>query len=259
MSELFKLQNRFQDYLFFLNQSADELVVSTKKISAEVRLAIYGDAYRSRLIEALASNYPVLQKYLNNDVFEKLALDYIEQYPSGFRSIRWFGDQLPVFLTKQPDYKDHHHLVELAQLEWVMTLVFDSADATTLAQTVMATLPPESWITLKFTRHPSIHRLNLYWNVVQIWQEISENKRPHKPLREAEPTYWILWRKNLMEQYCSLTIDEAWAIDAMLNHQTFADICEGLCQWFDPQEASVRAASLLKGWFDAGLISEINV
>lgn len=258
MSELLNLQDSFQDYLFYLKSSSiEKLVVGTEKVSIETRLAIYGDGYRLRLIDVLASHYPNLQKYLNEEVFEKLALDYIEQYPSNFRSIRWFGDKLPDFLAKLPDYKDHPYLIELAQFEWTMTLVFDSPDAPALTQAIMENVPIDSWINMSFKAHPSIYRLNLEWNAVQIWEDICENKKPHAPMRVENIYYLVIWRKNLIEQYCFLTTEEAWAIEAMLNRQSFADICEGLCQWFDPQEAPGRAASFLKGWFSAGLISEL--
>ena len=132
MSGLHRLQNQFQDYLLNSNPLFQNSIVNTKKIPAETRLAIYANAYRSRLIDALAANYPVLQAHLGCAQFEELGQAYLSAYPSLHRSIRWFGDQLTHFLCKNSCYKEIPYLGELAQFEWTLTLVFDATDSTIL-------------------------------------------------------------------------------------------------------------------------------
>ena len=228
-------------------------IISTEKVSANIRLKIYSDAYQSRLVEALASNYPILQTYLGDEHFEELSHAYINKYPSHFRSIRWFGDQLEHFLMEHPDYHTFPYLAELAKLEWTMTLTFDAADSCLVEIEDMMNLSPESWVDMRLIAHPSTRLVNFSWNVVQIWQDSSQ-----KPEKNQTPTSWIFWRKDLVNQYCSLPIDEAFALDAMLKGMTFGEICEGLCQWIDEQKAAERAASLLKGWISSGLIAEVK-
>src|SRR5690348_15127611 len=104
MNHLMNLQNKFQSYLITADCDINVEIEETKKVSAETRLGIYRDAYRFRLIDALASNYPILQKYLGDDAFQELALLYIDAHPSLFRSIRWFGNQLENFLRKHEKY-----------------------------------------------------------------------------------------------------------------------------------------------------------
>ena len=258
MSELQRLQNQFQDYLLNSNPLFQNSIVNTKKVPAETRLAIYNNAYRSRLIDALAANYPVLQTYLGGEQFEELGQAYLSAYPSSFRSIRWFGNQLANFLNEHPDYNAFPYLAELAQFEWTLTLVFDAADNTTLQMEDMGKIPPDAWIDMRLQAHPSVHRLHLSWNVVPIWQAISDDKIPPDPIQYPIPIHWILWRKEFTNHFCSLTEDEAWAIDALLKASTFSEICEGLCQWIDEEEAGLRAASLLKGWISEGLIANVT-
>lgn len=257
MNGLRHLQNKFQAYLLQSNSAFQNHIVTTGKVSAETRLAIYANAYRSRLIEALAANYPILQVYLGCEQFKELGQAYLSACPSSYRSIRWFGDKLAHFLCENSPYKEIPYLGELAQFEWTLTLVFDAADSKILQVEEMGSIPPDAWITMRLQAHPSIHRLNLTWNVVQIWQCISDDKTPPEPLQNPAPIHWVLWRKELMNQFCSLANDETWALDAILSGSTFSDICEGLCQWIDEEEAGLRAASLLKGWISEGLIAEV--
>ena len=89
------------------------------------------------------------------------------------------------------------------------------------------------------------------------WQAITDELAPTKPQQNTSDVGWILWRKALMNQFSSLSADELWAIDAMINGLTFGEICEGLCQWIDESDAGMRAASLLKGWITEGLITNV--
>ena len=93
--------------------------------------------------------------------------------------------------------------------------------------------------------------------MVDIWQSINDNVEDISPIANAYPVEWIFWRHNLINQFCSLPEDEAWAIDALLKGSTFGEICEGLCQWVDDEAAAMKAASLLKGWLSAGLIISV--
>ena len=257
MNSLIKLESTFQDYLLHANEDIFHHVVGTSKVPIEVRLEIYSYAYRSRLHEAMTMTYSVLERYLGYEQFETLCYAYIDAHPSAFRSIRWFGDQLPRFLLHHSPYNEFPYLAELAQFEWTMDLVFDAADSEVVQLDDMQNIPPESWIDMRLQIHPSAHRLNLSWNVVPIWQAITDDQTPDEPQQQASAERWILWRKELTSQFSPLSEDESWAIDAIINNATFGEICEGLCQWIDEHHVGMHAASLLKGWITAGLISGI--
>lgn len=258
MSELAELQSSFQTFLLSENEHIHQFIVATQKVPVATRLAIYGHAYRARLLEALEHNYPVLALYLGEEAFAALGYEYIDRYPSQYPSIRWFGEALPTFINLSSEYQDHPYLMELALLEWSMTLVFDAADANTFSIEEMASIPPDAWESMKFQTHPSIHRLNLAWNVVAIWQAIIQDETPPEPQKNKKVT-WVLWRKDLINQFCSLEKEEALALDTLLRGSTFGEIGAGLCASFDEETAAIQAATLLKGWLSAGFITEVII
>lgn len=258
MSDLFFLQTKFQHYLLLSDNNIADDIVETEKVSTEVRLGIYNNAYRSRLIEAFAANYPVIQIYLGHEQFETLANEYIDRYPSHYRSIRWFGDRLELFLQENEPYKNHSYLSELANVEWVMTLVFDAHDSDVATLDTLNRIPPESWIDMRLIPHPSMHLIQSSWNTIPVWDAITREESPDEISKNAAPITWIFWRNDLINYFYSLTNDEACAIKALCKELTFGDICEALCEWIDENEVAVRAASLLKGWITSGLIAEIK-
>lgn len=258
MSELFELQEKFQDHLLSADEKFSQDIVSTTTTPADIRLAIYSNAYRSRLVDALAISYPVLKSFLGCEEYESLAHLYIAAKPSSFQSLRWFGGELAEFLSTSSDYRQFPYLAELAKIEWSMTLVFDAANSYVVKLAEMTDIPPTAWATMTLQAHPSVYLVNLSWNVVQIWQTITRDQTLIDPIKTETPVSWVFWRKDVTNHFCSLTEDEGWAVSALLNGLTFGEICAGLCQWVDESAAPLRAASLLKGWIDAGLIAKIT-
>lgn len=257
MKELIQLQNEFQEYLFHVSDAIQDDIIETEKVPAEIRLSIYQNAYYSRLLEALETTYPILKKHMGEEDFESMGYEYIHQYYSTYRSIRWFGDKMEDFLSEHSDYRGLPYLSELSKFEWTMCLVFDAADADTVSFQEIGNVAPEDWENMRFKQHPSLHCLHLEWNVVAIWQALSENEIPAVLEKSDSSITWIAWRNDFTNHFCSLPLDEAWAMNAMMSGQSFGEICEGLCQWHDENETPMHAASLLKGWINAGLISGI--
>lgn len=249
MTSFSSIQDYFQNYVMTKDESIFDHVIGTKKVPKEVRLAIYENAYRLRLQESLENSYPVLKKYLGNKSFEKLCDRYINDFPSNYRSIRWFGDKLNLLLKQ--------HLSELASLEWKSELVFDAKNAPILLLNEMASLSPDLWPTVKFKIHPSVQRINLFWNVVPIWEAICNKKEPPALIKNKKSTAWILWRKELVSQFISIPEDEACAFDAISEGKTFSDMCEILCEFVPEKQAGTRAAAHLKGWIATGMIESI--
>jgi hypothetical protein len=260
MSDLQNLQQQFQDFLFNEAAPFKLQVISTQRAPAETRLTIYSNAYRSRLTEVLADTFPALHRYLGDLEFTKLAQAYIANYPSTFRSIRWYGDNLANFLKNYPQ-QNAKLLSEIAQFEWAMSLAFDAADDSVLQLSDLAAIPPQHWADISFVPQPSLQQLNLTWNIGPLWQALTnpEANIAIEPIENVNSISWLVWRKQLINQYCSLPEDEAWAITAMMAQKTFGEICSGLTQWLSEEQAALRAGSLLKGWIVAGLIAKVQL
>jgi len=290
MSALANLQSDFQAFLLDGNARMLDRVAGTAKVSAETRLAIYYDAYRLRLLEALASNYPVLRAWIGEEEFENIGIAYIATCPSRHFSIRWFGDRLPEFLAATPPWDGKSGLAEMAALEWALSEAFDAEDGTIIGIEDMAAIPAPAWPDMRLHFHPSAQRLDLRWNVPILWKAINQTLDVEKNIASCRgetsatpsvgkeqredapavtdvpalmqgdyPQAWLVWRQGLKTWFRSLSVDEAWALDAAMTGENFAAICEGLCEWIDAQNVALHAAGLMKHWISDGIVSGIDL
>ena len=264
---LAQLQADFQAYLFDSDKGAafKNQIIDDAKVGATKRLSIYVDAYRFRIIEALATVYPKLKMLLGDDLFDQTARSYIDQFPSTFRNMRWVGGNMQTHLKNT--LPQHPIAAEMAAFEWALGLAFDAEDAPVLGLLDLATIAPELWADLKFSFHPSLHLLPLQWNVVQIWNALEKEEAPPSIAKTDEPS--LVWRqgfnldldlgfdleRRLNSHFRSLDPAEYAALQLAISGASFGALCEKLQENATEEEATMQAAQYLSGWLNEGLIS----
>lgn len=237
-------------------------IVNTNQTSAQARIAIYATAYRLRLIDALAANFPRLAQLLGVEHFQSLARDFIDNYPSQHVSVRWFGHQLVGYLQTRAELQPRPAVAELAEWEWTVAAAFDATDAEALRIEVLASVTPDHWPQLRFVLHPSVHRLALRTNAVDLFRAMDGDATlspqmiatlEHNSTGGAR--HWLIWREALTTRFRPLGDDEAEALAVIAQQGTFENLCDKLCDWLPSDDVPVRAASLLKTWMSEGLIT----
>ncbi len=256
MSHLAKIQLEFQAYLMKNNESNTlmQYIINDEKVGATKRLSIYADAYKLRIIEALATSYPKLQLLMGRTLFDKIARSYIDTYPSNYRNMRWVGAAMHVHLKNT--LSDHPVTGEMARFEWSLGLAFDAEDAPTVQLENLAQIPPETWGNLSFKFHPSVQILDIHWNLISIWQALNIEETPPNPEQVNKPC--LVWRSELNSHFRSLATIEYQALEKMINGANFSLLCEYLDEAVEG-DATQQAARYLASWLEAGLLTEIRI
>jgi hypothetical protein len=250
------LQRAVQRHVIHADMAVLPEINESAKVPLAIRLGIYSNAYRLRLIEGLGANFPQLQAVLGDEAFSALALEYIDAYPSMHYSIRWFGSQLASYLREtrptQPWF------AELAEWQWALATTFDSVDATPIENAALAGIEPDRWWTLRFDLHPSLHQLRLQTNAPAIYKALADEAEPPEPtVLEAEQD-WVVWRHELTSRFRSTVVSEARVLQLVRADATFEDLCEALCEWYGEEEVPAQAATLLKSWVANGWIIAVR-
>jgi hypothetical protein len=254
-----ELQEQLQSHLLLGDARIAQHIVGTPRVDAHTRLAIYFDAYRLRLLEALRVDFPALHTLAGDAEFERIGRAYLDVHPSGHFSIRYFGQQLAGFLQRDDRWRALPVFAEMAAFEWALGLSFDACDSPLIGVEDMAVIPPEAWAHMRLGLHPSLQRLDLLWDVPGLWKAIEEEQPPQAPVAADHPLAWIIWRRELQSFFRSTPVDEAWAIDSLRQGESFAAMCEGLCEWIDETRVAAQAALYLRRWVQDGLVTRIEL
>ncbi len=258
MNNLQELQDEFERYLFDQDSSISSRILSTEELPVTDRLAIYHNAYRARLVEALANDYPALKFLLGDNEFENLCLSYLKANPSKTYSLRWFGQELTHFLENHQDYRNRHYLAEMAEFEWVFVDAFDAKNCEICGVDDATNIPPDSWPELRIKLHPSIHLVTCSWNCLLIWQAMKNESDRVQPQTLETKTHYLIWRQGMSTHYRSLNPDEAAGLNAVQNGANFTELCGTLTNFADEAETALRAATLFKSWLASGLVQRLD-
>lgn len=256
--KLAQLQNKFQDYVLRLDDGIEQYVCSSGEASAAMRLEVYAEAYRLRLVEVLATQYPILSAWIGEHEFDRLAVGYIDTHPSQNFSVRGFGHLLGDFLSEAPPWCERPALAEIARFEWALADVFDAADGETLQHEDLASIPASEWPYLQFSFRPAIRRLDCHWNTVAIWKMVHGGDAPPVEERLGEIQGWLVWREMLEPRFRSMTRVEADVFEAALNGHSFSDLCGILSMDMEAECAAGEIAAMLAVWVRDGLITSIK-
>jgi hypothetical protein len=254
-------QERFQQGVVQSGQDNSALLAMLLpgSINSQAQFEIYQNAYVSRLVEALLSNYPALHQLLGDSDFEQLGKDYLLQHPPTQASIRWFGDAMAEFLAQTAPYSTLPVIAELARFEWALRHTIDAADCDPVTVQTLQAIAPEHWGELQFVLHPSITVLPLQWNAPQVWRALTDGLAAPPPQQNA--AHWIIYRQaDLASGWRSLSDVERVALRCLSDGGSFADSCEAVgAVTTDSQDSAATSAGLLRLWVEQGLIALRNV
>jgi hypothetical protein len=177
-----ELQEQLQSHLLHGDPRVQDRIIGTPRVDARTRLAIYGDAYRLRLLEALRVDFPALHTLAGDAEFERIGRAYIDAHPSGHFSIRYFGRRLGEFLRRDERCRQVAVFAEMAEFEWALGLSFDAPDSGVIGVEDVAAIPPAAWAGMRIALHSSLQRLDLIWNVPGLWNAIADEQAPQAPL-----------------------------------------------------------------------------
>jgi len=263
MNQLEKLQQTFQDCVINSDsKGATDWISAQGRAEPEVQVSIYSHAYRARLQEVLENDFPVLHQAIGDDHFRLLIDNYIENYPSKYYSLRNFACDFPAYIQSLLDnnklQQDAAWLYELSLFEWSLGQAFDATDSVLFSEQDMAAIPPADWPELKFSLHPSVQRLNLEWNVVEIFLALTDDDPKPITANHESSSPWIIWRENYVTRFRSMSLDEQLAFDTLARDSNFNQVCEVLSTLIDENDVPMHAAGLLKAWISQGFIQAVS-
>lgn len=254
-TKLSVIQDAFQDQLL---TGKDRL---GPHLSEGGHMAVYDHAYRARLLDILANDYPALHTLLGDDQFGLVINDYLDSHPSQKRSVRWLGQHVSDWLRQTIPWSNLTEAVDMAAFEWALGLAFDAPDGPIIDQADLAATAPADWPKLSFSFHPALQIITLRYDVTPFQQAIAQEKLPEEAPEALDmPGHWAVWRdhEELNVLFRKLEPDEAAMLENARRGADFTVLCDTISFSADGDEAAMRTAELVQGWVSSGWISQLK-
>jgi len=217
------------------------------------RLAVYHSAYRARLVECLADDYPAVQYALGYEAFVELGEAYVAAHPSRSPNLNAYGRHMPAFVLSRGGTSSEF-LHDLAVLEWTIVETIHAAPSGAVDVESLSRVAAERWGDLRFEPNTTLRVLVSRYPVNRFFQAFREDRSP--PIPVAEPTVtavyrrgWAVWRMDVRPALRSL-------LDALLAGATLGDALAEVASEID-SEADVMHA--FRDWVSAGFFTRIRL
>jgi hypothetical protein len=256
--DLQRTEHAFQDGLLGRSQDILRSVRGNAREPAETMFGVYRNAYWARLVEALGNDLPGLKALMGDETFDKMARAYVAKHPSQHPSIRWAGQHIAAFLANEPPYRDEPWFADMARFDWALAFAFDAADASAAGLADLVGVPPEFWGSIRLVFHPTLDAFRISTPVDEARPQLLENADIQLDRAARCDRAIMAWRIGLDVKFRAIDPLEFSALQAMQDGATFGDLCELVAGAVDPETAPLRAAQILQGWLEWGIVAMVE-
>jgi putative DNA-binding protein len=242
--------------LIHLKRGELEAVIRrSRNLTAAERLSIYANAYYARLLECLASYFPVLQRALGEEVFESFAFEYLQRYPSQSYTLDRLGESFARFLEEtRPDPGElgwPDFLIDLAILEWNITRVFDGPGVEfqpLLTPEALQLFPPERFGEARLVPVPCLRLLQFRYPVNAYFTAARQaGEGEEVPIPEPAPERVALTRRDFVVRRFPLTAPQHALLEKVLAGATVGEAIAAAAGASDLDDDAL--AIELRSWF----------
>jgi hypothetical protein len=217
-----------------------------KDFPAEKQLGVYVNAYRWRLFDVVAEDYPVLKAYLGKEKFDALINAFISAVPPQHFNVARYASHLPAY--QQTHATQDAFATELCSLETAIAQLADAAETQVLNPQHLEGMTPETLMASRlYPRHAL--RLFAFNHPVNDYYKAVKEETP-LPTITQQPSYLavfrhedVVWRMDVAEQEYKL-------LSAL-----FAGSTVGEALSFLDESAASNISDYFSRWMRNGLLS----
>jgi hypothetical protein len=248
-----------------------EQVVSRSHSQTSIeRLAVYANAYYSRLIECLESEFPVFRQTVGEDTFAQFAVEYLQRYPSQSYTLGKLGENFPRYLdeTKPPRQPEEPQigwadfLVDLARLERTFSEVFDGPDVENqprLTADELLSIEPDLWPTARLKMVPCLRLLSLRFPLNDFYTAAKNGKQPAMPA--AADSWMAITRRDYIVRRYELNRPQFLLLNALQRGETISDAIAYAAESYlgETAQFAVELQTWFKIWTAAPMFESVVI
>ncbi len=228
------------------DSAPDAWIRSKEKFAPAEQLAVYVNAYRFRLMDVTAEDYPVLKYYLGAAAFDCLMDDFVHATASQHFNVARYTAQLPDFLATHA--VGDAFACELAVLENAMAQLLDAAETVALEPAHLVGMTPETLMQTRLYPRAALQLFAFDYPVNRYFIDVKEEAAPVPPTLQA--TFVAVFRHEDVMWRMELAADEY-----QLLTKLFAGMLIGDALAQVEESAAAKLSEYFSRWMRNGMLS----
>jgi hypothetical protein len=221
----------------------DAWIRSKKQFPPQEQLNVYINAYRWRLQEVVAEDYPVLKTYLGEARFAALIEVFVESENSEHFNIGRYALKLPDFIKTHLSQDRFAH--ELCILETAICQLADPEETEALTPERLQYLTPDALFDSRIKQRTALQLLAFSYPVNAYYAASSQTQTPMPPQKAA--SYLAVFRHDDTVWRMDLDEQEYRMLEMLFKGFSIGEALAELAQAFPQEEATL--SEKLSGWF----------
>jgi len=223
-------------------------------------MAVYRNAYRARLVDALRETFERTARLVGEDAFRRAAAHHLITRPPTSWTIDLAGEGFAATCAEL--FANDPDVGELAWLEWAMHRAFtaDDAEAMQVAGFAAATanLDADQWDALVLEFLPGTALRPVTHDLVKLWVTLGSASGEADLERLLQPEYVLLWREGDQPVFVLVPEHDGQALAALQRGGSFGEMCAALAARVGPADAAAMAGAMLLSWLELGVVRSIR-
>lgn len=248
-------QQRMQDSILAGSRSTDrpeDWIRAKDNFSPAAQLEVYSHAYRWRLFDVVADDYPVLKNYLGDQAFKQLITDFVEETPSTHFNVGRYATQLPDYLAGHTVYNSFAHA--LCRLESAISLVAEMCETQALAPEHVQGLTPETLMATRFYPRTALRLFAFDFPVNDYYIAVREEKA--LPAITPQKSWLAIFRHDDVVWRMTLEETEFQLLQALFSGKAVGGALEEMAaQNHDVNQLAAQLSHYFARWMRNGLLA----
>ncbi|MGE3769507.1 MAG: DUF692 family multinuclear iron-containing protein [Bdellovibrionales bacterium] len=242
-------QERLQEAMLrgaAFDSKPDEWIRSKADFAPQDQLGVYINAYRCRLHDVTAEDYPVLKTYLGDASFNALMNDFVATAQSTHFNIARYATQLPAFIAAARPADSFG--AQLCHLETAIAQLADSEETSPLGQEQLAGMTPDKLMSIALYPRKALQLLAFTYPVNAFYQDVMDDGEPSVPVPST--SYLAVFRHEDAVWRMSLEADEYALLQNLFNGVSVGAALESV-----GDDAAANVSEWFARWMRNGLLA----
>lgn len=160
-----EFQARFAHALLLPVQTADNAALARN----DAALSVYRNTVCKGLVDALAANFPSVQRLVGEEWFIGAATCFAREHPPVDPVLAHYGEHFPGFLAQFAPANELPYLAEVARLDRMWNEAYFAADRAPISAATLQQLDQQTLFTTCLLFHPATRLGSFKHSAVSIW------------------------------------------------------------------------------------------